>query len=89
MFWRESEDKMIRYEVAGGFLIDIIETKDQFEAWISLKGYGKKEHMFGGRKESETLESFSEIVYGNIPRYASIFVEELLCNELALEFDTE
>lgn len=53
------------------FYIDIIDKGDLFEAWLSGKGYGVSELMFGVFKEQPTVEidSFLEMVDGSLDDY--------------------
>ena len=57
--------KMTRYE-HGEYYIDIIETAENYEAWIVGKNIGLESLMFGMPKEQQTCKEFLEIVEANL-----------------------
>ena len=78
-FWYENQP----------FCVDILLDTDEdlYEAWLYADGYGIKEYMFGspvrshrfGQPETETLESFTRTVMGNLYDYLPDYIEEHVC----------
>lgn len=74
----------LTYKYKGGFMVDIIVTKDEFEAWIYHKNYGIKMLMWGepkknfrfGKPYTQTFNDFKELVEFNIDEYAESYAEE-------------
>ena len=60
--------KITRYE-RGYFYIDIIETGDEYEAWLTQKEYGFSLLMFGCPKEQQCYEDFCVMVDDNAGTY--------------------
>ena len=51
------------------YLIDIVETDENYEAYIYTKHDGIKMLMFGCPKEQQTEEEFFELVKGTVDEY--------------------
>ena len=75
---------------SGKWIIDIVEKRDCFEAWLSIKNYCEKSYMFGSAKKqhhvngtawTQTFDFFCEIVEANLPEYKKIFLEEHIVEE--------
>lgn len=70
---RASATKITRF-FSGKHLIDIVETKTNFEAWITRTGFGVSYLMFGipkrqtDRKSEISFDEFLEIVKENLQR---------------------
>ena len=68
------------------FFVDIeLDTLDKkYEAWLYAENCGVKEYMFGslvnstrfGQPETETLESFRNLVIANLPEYLPDYIEQ-------------
>ena len=67
---------------SGNYIIDIIEYKDSFDAYIHHKAYGVKDLMFGSPKQQHTLDGqeyavdfdyFRDMVEANLPEYKKFF----------------
>lgn len=70
-------DKITRFIDSDEWTVDIIETKELFEAWLgNLKNYGIKEFMFCVSKETYTAEQFLETVVLNLNKYEDDYIEE-------------
>lgn len=70
---------------SGKWIIDIVEKRDSFDAWLSIKNHGEKAYMFGSAKEQQELggtpytvdfDMFCELVEANLPEYKRIFLLE-------------
>lgn len=78
---KKTNQKITRYEYKK-YYIDIIETKTDFEAWITGKRCGLSSLMFGECKvqpvcENPTFESFLDLVECNLPEYVALYDEEV------------
>lgn len=64
------EHKTITLEYNEDYLVDIVITPDEFEAWLYKKGYAIKDMMFGVCRQQvgyeETLENFIDMVESNL-----------------------
>ena len=79
----------VEHEVYNGFMVDITESKEIFEAYLYHKDYGVKMSMFGTMKEAhkeyygkaETLSSFSETVETALQfdDYIPLYIERYIC----------
>ena len=62
--------KIDTYDISDekdGYMIDIVTTDEDYEAWIYHKDYTDKQFMYSCSKEQETYESFIKLVtMGNI-----------------------
>ena len=72
--------KITRYETEC-FWIDIIETEDMFEAWLTGKDYGVSNLMFGCPKEQSnghniSADGFMELVENNLDDYIYSYYRE-------------
>lgn len=52
-----------------GFILEVVETKTMYEAWIYHADYGVKKLMFGLMKEDTTFNDFIETATANITDY--------------------
>ena len=67
-----------------GFLVDIVEKSDIWEAWLYHTDYGVKEMMFGVAKNDpdDTTEGFIKLVFANlvknpyIENYIDLYMDE-------------
>ena len=64
-----------RYEHKG-FYIDIVNTGECLEAWMSHQDYGISMFMFGEGTEGVTEQHFLELVEANFDEYATIYGED-------------
>lgn len=65
----------------GGFNIDVIETKDEYEAWIGFKNFCVKDYMFGmSKKQSNgnnvTYTDFIEMVECELLTDKKLFIDD-------------
>ena len=79
----------VEHELYNGFMVDIVESEELFEAYLYHKNYGVKMSVFGTMKEAykeyygkpETLNGFSELVESvlkndnYIPMYISRYID--------------
>ena len=75
-----TDTKITRYE-DDGFLVDIVETPEEFEAWIGHKSYGVSSLMLGVPKQNPTLpdmtfEMFMDMVNANLAQYKEYYAKE-------------
>lgn len=76
-----STQKITRF-TDGKYLIDIVETRSEFEAWIRRSDCGVSDLMFGVPKkqnpeaEKTTFDEFVEMVEANLPFYKKTYVED-------------
>lgn len=75
---KKAKIKTSTYEVGNGFLVDIVVTESEHEAWIYHKDYGIKSMMWGGLNSSETIEDFKALVEANVPEYAEDYMSEYM-----------
>ena len=75
---------------SGKWIVDIVEKRDSFDAWLSIKNYGDKSYMFGSAKKqrhfdgtewTQTFELFCATVEANLPEYKEIFMLEHITEE--------
>ena len=59
-----------------GYIVEIIEVDDVYEAWISHEDYGAKSLMFGLLKKDVSYENALVIVEGNLKTYIDIYKDE-------------
>lgn len=72
--------KITRFE-EWKFWIDIIETEDEFEAWITQKNYSISQFMFGTFKKQDNghdvnFDDFVEMVEANLDDDIIYYLEE-------------
>ena len=81
---RTKGEKITRYET-GNYYVDIIEKEDIFESWLTGKGYGISEMMFGSAKEQHHIDgtrytvdkkAFCDLVEANLPDYILAYSTE-------------
>lgn len=51
-------NKTETYSIGKGFMLDITETHDDYEAWVWMEGMGVKEFFYGKRKDTTTHDTF-------------------------------
>ena len=57
------------YSSDNKFLVDVVETENDYEAWIYRKGDGIKNLMFGCPKTQQSYSEFIELVMYNLDTY--------------------
>lgn len=62
--------------IEDGFILEVIETKSMFEAWIYHAEYGIKSLMFGLMKEDTTYNDFIETATANLMEYITDYIEQ-------------
>ena len=67
------------YNTDFGFKVDIVETTEQFEAWVYHSDYGIKTMMFGSGKRCK--EDFVQMVVGNLWDYVKYYMDDVLDDE--------
>ena len=70
------EYKTETYWCGGDWLVDVVTTPDNFEAYLYHKNCGVKKLMFGMPIEQQSYEEFIEIVEGNVDDYTGPYLEE-------------
>ena len=83
---KKSNYKIHTYEADNGFMVDIVDKGDAFEAWIYHKDYCVKDLMWGEPKENsrfekpftQTLQGFKALVEANLEGYAAGYAEEYM-----------
>ena len=71
-----SNYKTETYDCDNGYLIDIVTTPEEYQAWISHKAYGVKSHMFGMPVEQQSYDEFREIVESNADEYIEFYRDD-------------
>ena len=61
------------YESDEHFLVDIVEGRNTFEAWIYRDDYGVKDFMFGASKASTSRPGFLALVTDNLLDHVLIY----------------
>lgn len=68
------------YHADGDWYIDIVETEDEFEAWIWMGSYGVKSLMWGSPKQQVwgivTRKDFLDMVKAQWADYVGGYIEE-------------
>lgn len=59
----------------GEYMIDIVETDDEYEAWIYRSDYGVKHSMIGCDKTQTTRKEFMAVVEATYYEYAMRYDE--------------
>lgn len=76
---KKTDTKITRYE-HGNFYVDIVETKEGIEAWLTYMNYGVSERMFGLIREQHdhtyTDDELLEIVEANLIDYEIMYMRE-------------
>lgn len=79
--------KTTTYNAIGDWYIDIVETPDEFEAWILMKPYSHKSFMWGEPKEqadgTTTRTEFVDRVKALWSEYVGGYIDEVNDLELA------
>lgn len=81
---KKANYKIHTYEADDGFMVDIVDKDDAFEAWIYHKDYGIKDLMWGEPKKNtifgepftQTLQGFKSLVEANLEAYAGDYRED-------------
>lgn len=60
-----------------GYKVDIVTTKNSYEAWLYCGLYSIKSLMFGVPKEQQSKEKFLNIVKANLNEYIDIYEKEV------------
>ena len=71
----------IDYPSVPGFMVDIVETPEEYEAWIYHENVGIKDFMFGGPKsQSKDRSDFCDLVEVNlhVQDYISSYIDEYM-----------
>lgn len=63
------------YKYNNVIWVDIVETENEYEAYIDNHDYDTKWYIFGIPKKQQTKEEFIEIVEYNIPEYLDKYEE--------------
>lgn len=71
MKMKKTNTKIKRYE-HGNFYVDIVETKEGIEAWLTYKDYGVSDMMFGLNR-TYTDKEMLEIVDTNLIDYETMY----------------
>lgn len=58
------------------FMIDIVESRYIYEAWLYREAEGRKDIMFGIEREFWTMEEFLNKVEELLPKYIKFYDEE-------------
>lgn len=78
---KKTKDKITRY-IDGDFIIEIVESETEFDAWIGHRNYGVFIEMFGvPKKQLEntfTYAEFRDMVAADLDRHKSIYREEYM-----------
>lgn len=73
--------KTTTYNAAGDWYIDVVETPDEFEAWIWMEPYGHKSFMWGQPKEQSygivTRKEFMDMVKVSWIDYVGGYIDEV------------
>lgn len=59
-----------------GFVIDIIDDGENYEAWLSIENYGVKTFMFGAPKAQQSKEQFGKLAIANFAEYGEQYLKE-------------
>lgn len=72
---KQTKDKIARY-TDDDFIIEIVESESEFEAWIGHSDYGFLMQMFGCPKKQSDFtisnEMFRDMVVSDLNRYKAI-----------------
>lgn len=75
--------KMLKREDGGEdvFIVEVMETETEYEAWIRLQSYGVSMLMFGSPKVQPAFgevsyDDFISLVESNIQEYAELYIDE-------------
>lgn len=73
--------KTITYNADGDWYIDVVETPDEFEAWIWMEPYSHKSYMWGRPKEQSygivTRKEFMDMVKASWIDYVGGYIDEI------------
>lgn len=75
--------KIESYDAGDGFVVDVTETADTYEAHIYKKENGDKKYMCGVKKDAQTKRDFIEIAASQVDTFRHIFEEEVLLDQEA------
>ena len=80
---KKTNIKTETYQINGGFMIDIVTTDEEYDAFLYHKKNGIKSMMFGGLKKQQSYKEFLELVEANvedyIPNYAEDYMDGYVC----------
>ena len=72
-----SEMKINRYAIdRHGFFFEIVETRDEFEAWIGLENYGIMDFCIGASKACTSREGFLDLLAADPVEEVAMFLME-------------
>lgn len=63
------------YEMGDGYMLDVTEGRDTYEAWVWREGFGVKDLMFSALKSKMGMDDFMLMAEKNYPRYADKFAQ--------------
>lgn len=72
---KSAYSKTETYEMGKGFMLDVVEERDTYEAWIWRQGFGVKDLAFGVPKSKTTKEEFIDLAEQNFTLHAKRYVE--------------
>lgn len=61
------------YEMGKGFMLDVTECRDTYEAWVWRDGFGVKDLMFSVLKSKTDMNEFLLMAERAYPEYADRF----------------
>lgn len=89
---KKTDTKITRYE-HGNFYVDIVETENGIEAWLTYMNYGVSDMMFGLIREQHdhayTDDELLEIVEANLIDYEIMYMKERREEEERWESEAE
>ena len=59
-----------------GYIIEVIEVAEIYEAWLSHEDYGVKSLMFGLLKKDVSFEKMIEITEGNLGLHIELYNDD-------------
>ena len=79
MMMKKTDTKITRYE-HGNFYVDIVETENGIEAWLTYMNYGVSDMMFGliweQKDHTYTEEELLAIVDANLIDYEIMYMKD-------------
>ena len=64
--------RTMTYTYGKNYLVDIVTTKNEYEAWLYEKDRGMKYFMFGMPTEQQSYFEFMEITRDNVEDYIGL-----------------
>ena len=83
---KRTNTKIIRFEY-DDFWVDVVEHEDYYEAWLTKKGYGISDMMFGELKEYGDLNHALSLFEANIEEYIEGYIDEYVDFDDYVGFD--